>query len=417
MKLIAKCIYTFVLLISLINTSDIYAQAKGSANVVAIPFNIDPDAKERINEMWIRNFVDARLNYNPATYNAMTDIVITGIMDRDGNLWFGTNEKGLFFFDGKPGKDGRIEFQNFTTNDGLGSNTAWCSYMDKNGILWFGTKGGVTKFDGRAFKIIPIPLASGKKVNVLSISQDKMGQYWFGTEGEGVYRYDGKNFKQYIKNVTSTSSERKNPNVVSTISADSKGNMWFGSSQGGVFFLPYVSLKSPESISKSFINYSPKASGKLVSFSTMDSKKSMTEDMVLKITEDKNGFIWLGTRNNGVFRFDGKTFTNINKLNGLPNNNVSTIYEDKDGNMWFGCDIPDGVTKGGIARLDKKLLNSANKKITEMPTRKGLPNSGVRTILQDKEGNMWFGSRGGGLVRFNGKEMTDFSFYLSRGGC
>jgi len=54
---------------------------------------------------------------------------------------------------------------------------------------------------------------------------------------------------------------------------------------------------------------------------------------------------------------------------------------------------------------------------TEMPTRKGLPNSGVRTILQDKEGNMWFGSRGGGLVRFNGKEMTDFSFYLSRGGC
>ena len=143
----------------------------------------------------------------------------------------------------------------------------------------------------------------------------------------------------------------------------------------------------------------------------------MTEDMVLKITEDKNGFIWLGTRNNGVFRFDGKTFTNINKLNGLPNNNVSTIFEDKDGDMWFGCDIPDGVTKGGIARLDKKLLNSANKKITEMPTRKGLPNSGVRTILQDKEGNMWFGSRGGGLVRFNGKEMTDFSFYLSRGGC
>ncbi|MBK8602735.1 MAG: hypothetical protein IPN87_06445 [Saprospiraceae bacterium] len=131
MKLISKCIYTFVLLISLINTSDIYAQAKGSANVVAIPFNIDPDAKERINEMWIRNFVDARLNYNPATYNAMADIVITGIMDRDGNLWFGTNEKGVFFFDGKPGKDGRIEFQNFTTNDGLGSNTAWCSYMDK----------------------------------------------------------------------------------------------------------------------------------------------------------------------------------------------------------------------------------------------------------------------------------------------
>lgn len=160
--------------------------------------------------------------------------------------------------------------------------------------------------------------------------------------------------------------------------------VWLGG-QGGVFFLPYVSLKSPESISKSFINYSPKASGKLVSFSTMDSKKSMTEDMVLKITEDKNGFIWLGTRNNGVFRFDGKTFTNINKLNGLPNNNVSTIYEDKDGNMWFGCDIPDGVTKGGIARLDKKLLNSANKKITEMPTRKGLPNSRSEQYCKTKK--------------------------------
>lgn len=72
-------------------------------------------------------------------------------------------KKGLFqLLMESRAKMGGIEFQNFTTNDGLGSNTAWCSYMNKNGILWFGTKGGVTKFDGRAFKIIPIPLASGK---------------------------------------------------------------------------------------------------------------------------------------------------------------------------------------------------------------------------------------------------------------
>jgi len=245
-----------------------------------------------------------------------------------------------------------------------------------------------------------------------------LGQYWFGTEGEGVYRYDGKSFKQYLRNVSIAGLERKSPNVISSILSDSKGNLWFGSmSRGGLYLLPSTGLKNAENIDKSFINYRPQASGKMVSFSPNGSFGGLTDDMIMDITEDKNGFIWIGSRDNGIFRFDGKMFSQISKANGLASNNIATIFEDKDGNMWFGSDVKEGIIAGGISLLKNKFKSSSRKQFIELPTRKGIPGSGVRAILQDKNGNMWFGSRGGGLIRYNGKEMTDFSFYVSRGGC
>src|SRR5687768_7581057 len=60
--------------------------------------------------------------------------------DRKGNLWFGTKDSGVYYFNGKL-------FQHFTTRQGLASNRACHIYEDKAGMIWFGTGGGISRYD------------------------------------------------------------------------------------------------------------------------------------------------------------------------------------------------------------------------------------------------------------------------------
>jgi hypothetical protein len=66
------------------------------------------------------------------------------IMDKAGNLWFGTQGGGASRYDGK-------SFTNFSTTQGLVDNTILCLFLDKAGNIWFGTSLGPSKYDGSAF--------------------------------------------------------------------------------------------------------------------------------------------------------------------------------------------------------------------------------------------------------------------------
>ncbi|MCC6182793.1 MAG: hypothetical protein IT237_13280, partial [Bacteroidia bacterium] len=92
---------------------------------------------------------------------------------------------------------GKPHFTTFTTDDGLALDAIACSMMDKNGNLWFGTfGGGVSRYDGKSFT--NYSTAQGLANNVVrSITEDKSGNLCFGTYGGGVRRYDGKSFTNY----------------------------------------------------------------------------------------------------------------------------------------------------------------------------------------------------------------------------
>ena len=59
---------------------------------------------------------------------------------------------------------------------------------------------------------------------------------------------------------------------------------------------------------------------------------------VWTITDDKQGNLWIGTIDAGVWMFDGKTLTNYTTKDGLGSDFIWTIYKDKQGNLWFGTD-------------------------------------------------------------------------------
>jgi ligand-binding sensor domain-containing protein len=102
--------------------------------------------------------------------------------------------------------------------------------------------------------------------------------------------------------------------------------------------------------------------------------------------QDKNGNIWFSNWD-GVYRYDGKSFTSFTKKDGLSGDMVTRIIEDKKGNLWFGG--------AGLSRYD-------GKSFTRFTTKDGLITQRVWSIWEDKTGNLWIGGDGGSSL-YDGK--------------
>ena len=312
-----------------------------------------------------------------------SDIVTSSVLDKNGNLWFGTTDEGVYKYDGKT-------FTNFSETDGLCDNEVWSMIEDTDGNLWFGTGKGLCKYDGKTFTNIPIPWDGsndiwGEMCNpniVTSLIQDKKGDLWVGTCGGGAYRYDGEKLTIFLIENDQKQSDSLHHNLIKSIVEDDDGNIWFTSlTHGGV---------------------SRYDGNELTHFSTKD---GLFDDMVFCSTKDKNGNLWFGaiqTIDGGLYRYDlsaekegGKSFTNFNKIDGLCDNFIFSLFEDKNENLWIG-------TGKGLCLYDGKTFVSM---FPEESQRMG----DIRTFVEDKNGNLWFGGRYGGLWRYDGKTLTDFT--------
>lgn len=157
-----------------------------------------------------------------------------------------------------------------TANSGLVSGTVMSITQDKSGNMWFGTYAGVSKFDGTNWTNYT---TTDGLVNdtVYSIFEDKDGVMWFGTETKGVSKFDGLNWTTY---------NPFNGNMVKSIIQDTNGNMWFATA-GGLFMFDGNST---------WINYTTSNSGLLNNY-------------VANIIQDKdNSDLWIAT-GGGVSKF------------------------------------------------------------------------------------------------------------------
>ena len=163
---------------------------------------------------WVRRiFEDSRGNlwFGTGTYGVMRydgytleyitkdkgfgGTAVRGIVeDEDGNVWFGTGS-GISKYDGKT-------FTNYTKKDGLISNDVWSITIDRNGMIWIGTYDGLSMFDGNVFTTVNIPQPNVKyptpmlsEDRISCIREDKKGVLWFGTDGVGIWKYDGKTLR------------------------------------------------------------------------------------------------------------------------------------------------------------------------------------------------------------------------------
>jgi ligand-binding sensor domain-containing protein len=269
-----------------------------------------------------KSFTNLTSKISPPITSSFWDV----LEDQKGNLWFGTRDSGVYYYNGK-------SFQHFTEKDGLANNLALHFYEDRAGNIWFGT----TRYEGRA-------LPEGAPVfrnftskdgfpgnNMRLLLEDKSGRLWFCAQGEDMFVYDagfpeGKRFT-ILKN-----KDGKAFNNVWSVIEDRKGNFWFGDANGlwrydGNTFTNVSQRGAGQIIQDKKGNIwttggiGPPRSGQLWSLSRYDSaslyseKPTVTEimsqqGMLLGILEDTKGNIWFGS-GAGVFRYDGKTITDF----------------------------------------------------------------------------------------------------------
>ena len=294
--------------------------------------------------------------------------------DKSGNLWFGTNHYGVMRYNASPADRQGVTLEYFDENDGLGIGRITGIVEDQEGNVWFGTYGGLTKYDGKLFT--NFSEKDGLVNNdIWSLIIDRSGIFWIGT-AEGVSRFDGEVFTTFslpqpaFENRTSHIS----PNRVSCIMEDKKGNFWFGTDGFGIC----------------------KYDGK--TFAHFTKENGFIDDNISGFMEDKKGNIWIGTMYGGVSMYDpaasgtsGKTFTNFTEDGVIGGIEVGGFYEDKIGNIWFAAE------NFGVYRYD-------GKSFTNLYEKEGLVTNGILSIFEDKEGRFWFGGWGG-LFRFDGKSF------------
>jgi ligand-binding sensor domain-containing protein len=308
------------------------------------------------------------------------DVVTKGYLDRSGNIWFLTTAEGIFKYDGET-------FHNYTVKDGLCGNEVWSVAEDEDGVLCFGTANGLCKFHGNTFENIPIPDGESNSdwlesmfphVNpkaVSSLLQDKNGVFWIGSNGAGAYRYDGKEFRPFLKKRGNLMPDSLHHNTIVSIVEDQKGDIWFGSfSHGGV----------SQYDGSTFIHHAL--------------KDGIGDGMISSLYIDRKGVLWVGTRNGGIFYFDGSSFINVPDAKTGEQIAMATFLEDSSGNFWVASYARKGVYLfDGNSFLPLEI--EGGDKLVD-----------IKCISEDKDGNAWFGGRYGALWRYDGKQLTDFTY-------
>jgi ligand-binding sensor domain-containing protein len=247
-------------------------------------------------------------------------------------------------------------------------------YQDKKGNYWFGTNGdGIIRYDGRVLEKMTIA-GNGSYCRVLEIVEDSIGNIWFGTS-VGLIKYDGVAFKTFSFNEGLPGVDPE----IWGLTIDKNGLIWVGAIGGvcqfnGERFIPFSLPTSKVE------NVTPMLSDKLV----------------FKIIEDKNGNKWFVTDGNGIFIYKNGAFIHLTAKNELADNNVADILEDKQGNIWIG------TFNGGVSKFDGKTYTNF--------TKNGII-AGVETynFYEDSQGNIWFTAEGYGVYRYDGNNFKQFT--------
>ncbi len=250
--------------------------------------------------------------------------------------------------------------------------------------VWIGTETGLFKFDKRNGRL----RFFSKKTNVLNtlnddhincIFQDKIGTLWIGTN-KGINKYStlSKTFTHY--KYVPMSGISLNDDIVTSFWQDRKGSLWVGTANGG--------LNKLDSISGEFLHFTK----------PIDNREGISNKSVWAISEDEAGYLWVGT-SKGLNRLDTEKnefknyFNDPENPSSLPENFILSLLKDSQGNIWIG------THGGGLAFLAKKDLEKPVFTIFKYDPKRNhsLSSNIVRCIYEDRKGNIWIGTKGGGL--------------------
>jgi ligand-binding sensor domain-containing protein len=291
------------------------------------------------------------------------------LQDSRGFLWMGTRGGGLTRYDG-------LTMKTFTVKDGLVNNYVFCIKEDKQHKLWIGTNNGLSEYNGVRFTNTH-PKADSGQVWIQNIDFDHAGNKWLATN-EGVCLLEQGRWS----NITDRMHLPKT--VVNALCVDRAGFIWYGTSEGLFKITAHNNTFQCEKYGKA---------------------KGFMNNSITSIKQDAQGVLWIGTYGDGVYVYDGKQFSRIDQHLELYKQTILDIYFDHSDKVWLA------TLTHGVAEYDRHTHS-----FTWLTENEGLGNNHVRSIAQDKSGNYWFGTSGGGVCNYFGKQFSTYDKSSGLGG-
>ena len=293
--------------------------------------------------------------YNFISYSIEDGLVQSQIraisQDSDGYIWIGTLG-GLSKFDG-------INFENFSTNDGLLNNQINAIYSDTKGNVWFGTQGGVSVYNGSEFRNYQFKEELSQTF-VMSIIEDFTGKMWMGTDGGGLIYLDDTRFNYMI---LPNGADNK---YIRNIFIDKSDNKWLATRNG-------VSIIDAD----------------------LNIKDTISDVNATQVFVDSDNSVWCSTFGDGVIHLTENRHQKHYIDNGLISNHIRAFTKRKDGSIWF-------VSKNGISKYFDGLIKNFTSK-------DGLNDNNIKTVIEDNESNLFLGSDGGGLIKFTNENFISYT--------
>ena len=354
--------------------------------------------------------------------------VISLAQTRDGRIWLGTRDDGLFRAD-----QGSL----LKVAPGLADTKVNALLAADSGGLWIGTDAGLEFWDGSELVKTALPVANSA-FQILALGRDREANVWVGTNhglirvtpagvasvGEGnseaesavtavFVDHDGavwfggpKGIERLRDGVFTAFSQ---PGAVTEndgpVYIDSEGRTWFAPVSGGLMWrkderierVTVAGLKDDVVYSISggggeiwvgrqrggltVLTGSGDSSGDSFKARTYTQADGLAQNSVSSVHRNRDGTVWAGTVSAGISRLRGEKFDNYALGGGLSSNEVNSIVEGYDETMWFAT--PNGLDAFIGGRW----------KIWSM--KDGLPTANVRTIFEDSEHVLWVATSGG----------------------
>ncbi|HBF96499.1 MAG TPA: hybrid sensor histidine kinase/response regulator [Porphyromonadaceae bacterium] len=308
-------------------------------------------------------------------------------------IWVGTDMKGIFKIVPSGEKFRACLSENIPN---FGNSAVRTFFEDESGTLWVGTKGsGIYNFTrDPTIKALTLSnrfnMESGLLSNsVYKIAKGFKNEYWIGTDGSGINYYDKK-----TKNIRSLNMpDNLTLSSVYAILPDDDDILWVGTSGYGMYKLKIDLSTTPYRVAdyKQFI--------------FNEEKSSLSNNIVYSIIKEDSAHLWIGTRGGGINRFNiiDETFQ-IFKFSGesYGSNDVLCMHKDNKGSLWVG-------TSMGLIKLTWR--NREQPAVINFNEKNGMPNNTIHGILEDKNNNLWV-STNHGLAKLIPDETKEDSYRI-----
>ena len=291
----------------------------------------------------------------------------------------------------------------FNSKDGLEGTAAKCIYSSSDGFLWIGSYTGLYRYDGTEFQRYFIDDGT---LLVNDIVQDENGMLWLGTNGNGIYRFDGEDFTKCSGTQLSEGTD-----IINRLVLDEDGTL-FAATKNGLLLLDTEDDNSVVRYEETTANMELRDIGILdggemilvdqegtIFVRDDDGVRTLSyPDMPESCTPrcigiGQQGTFYVGTNEEAIIKVNVKgEVLRVIDCPGL--STVNAVQKSENGGFWICSDTGIGFLQGNTVR---KLQLQINDSVEEMCT--------------DYQGNLWFVSSRQGILQLYENGFSDLGTY------